>query len=89
MSTKDELFEMARNVASRSDLVAFIEVLSVEYRARGDQWENNRLELYLNGLAGFTNDIGGYYRNMGETADPNNVTWRMVAEMLLAATLYE
>jgi len=32
--------------------------------------------------------MAGYYKNMGETVDVENITWQMAAEMLLAATVY-
>jgi hypothetical protein len=32
--------------------------------------------------------MAGYYKNMGEDVDVERITWRMAAEMLLAATVY-
>jgi hypothetical protein len=32
--------------------------------------------------------MDGFYKNMGETVDVETVTWRMAAQMLLAASVY-
>jgi hypothetical protein len=89
MQAKDDLYELARGVSSRSDLIAFIEALNADFVARRAEWANDRIDLFLGGLCGFTRDMGGYYENMGEVVDVETATWRMVAQMLLAATVYE
>jgi hypothetical protein len=85
----DELFDYAKTVTSREDFVKFVEYLSHDYRERNDIWENKTLEQFLGGLSGFADDMAGYYKNMGETVNVERITWRMAAEMLLAATVYE
>jgi hypothetical protein len=86
--TGDELFDYVRKISSREDFVKFVEYLSNDHEKNILEWENNTLQDYLNGLASFTKDIGGYYENMGEIADINNITWRMAAEILLAGSTY-
>lgn len=84
----DELFDYAKTVASREDFVKFVEYLNHDYQQKSDDWGNKTLEQFLGGLSGFANDMAGYYNNMGEVADVERITWRMAAEMLLAATVY-
>lgn len=84
----DDLFDYAKTVSSRNDFVKFVEYLNRDYQQKRDEWQNKTLEQFLSGLAGFTNDMDGYYKNMGETVDVERITWRMAAEMLLAATVY-
>ncbi|HEY1057148.1 MAG TPA: hypothetical protein VGE55_00300 [Limnobacter sp.] len=84
----DNLFDYAKTVASREDYVKFVEYLIQDYQEQHNQWGNKTLEQFLGGLSGFTNDIAGYYKNMGEVVDVERITWRMAAEMLLAATVY-
>ena len=86
--TSDELFDFAASVKDRQDFVKFIEYLNADCRERRSEWQNDDLSSFLSGLSGFTNDIGGFYKNMGESVDIEKVTWRMVAQMLLAATVY-
>jgi hypothetical protein len=87
--TGDDLFDYARTVTSREDFVKFVKYLNHDYNQKSDDWGNKTLEQFLSGLSGFANDMAGYYKNMGEVVDVERITWRMAAEMLLAATVYE
>jgi hypothetical protein len=84
----DALFDYARTVKSRSEFVRFVEFLNTDLRENRDEWENNNLESFLSGLSGFANDMDGFYRNMGEIVDIEQLSWRMAAQMLLAARVY-
>ena len=84
----NDLYDYAKDVASRQDFVRFVEYLNQDYRQKHEEWQNGTLEQFLAGLSGFANDMGGYYKNMGEAVDIERITWRMAAEMLLAATVY-
>jgi len=88
MVSGDDLFEFAKAVNSRADFARFVEYLNADYRGRRDEWENKSLESFLSGLGGFAQDMGGFYRNMGESIDVELITWRMAAQMLLAAKIY-
>ncbi|MGQ5525645.1 DUF7660 family protein [Chitinimonas sp. PSY-7] len=85
----DDLFDYAKTVSSRDDFVKFVEYLNEDYRKKHEEWGNKTLEEFLGGLSGFANDMAGYYKNMGEVVDVETISWRMMAEMLLAATVYE
>ena len=86
--TGDDLFDHAKKVASRDNFVEFIEHLNQDYQQKSADWENKTLEQFLSGLSSFTRDMAGYYKNMGEVIDVEHITWRLAAEMLLAATVY-
>ncbi len=81
-----KLDELARAVKTREDLQSFVNAL-VKDLAKG-KWENKDLASYLEGLAGFVGDLDGYYTNRG-AAPPKRPEWRTLAEVLLAATMYE
>jgi hypothetical protein len=86
--TGDDLFDYVKTVSSREDFVKFVEYLNQDYQEKKDEWQNATLEQFLGGLSGFASDMAGYYKNMGEVVDVEKVSWRMAAEMLLAATVY-
>ena len=81
----DVIYDLAAAVKSRSDFVRFVESLNSNYASCRDEWENGDLGSFLSGLSVFAEDMGGYYKNMGEEVDVEVVTWRMAAQMLLAA----
>lgn len=76
------------SVASREELVAFINALRDEYRADPAQWENNGLDGFLDALAAWVNDSPGYWANAGEP-EPSRPDWAWIALALRAATGYE
>ena len=84
----DDLFAYAKTVNSRTDFVKFVEYLNQDFQRKRSEWGNNDLESFLTGLSGFTQDMDGYYKNIGETVNVEDITWRMAAQMLLAATVY-
>ncbi|MFN8038698.1 MAG: hypothetical protein U0Q07_05745 [Acidimicrobiales bacterium] len=75
-------------VRSRENLVGFILELRDDLTANGAQWENPTLDDFLEALAGWCQDMPGVYRHQGESL-PDQPDWRLVAQMLLAASAYE
>jgi hypothetical protein len=75
-------------IHSREDLVAFIRDLHQDYLHRGQDWENSTLDRFLEALASWTEDSGGWYRNFGKEL-PANGDWTFIARALSAATVYE
>jgi hypothetical protein len=86
--TSDDLFDYVKTVGSREDFVKFVGFLNEDHRKNSGEWGNKTLEGFLGGLSGFASDMSGYYQNIGDAVNVENITWRMAAEMLLAATVY-
>lgn len=87
--TGDELYTLAENVVSRHDFLTFVRYLQENLQQTKDEWQNSTLLQYLGALGAFTSDMDGYYKNMGEAVDVEQITWRLAAQMLLAASVYE
>lgn len=76
------------SVETREDFIAFVDKLVLNYKEHPDSWPNNDLETYLSALAGWVEDMDGYYLNQGIIL-PENPNWQMIANMLSAAKVYE
>lgn len=74
-------------VNSRSELIEFVRALGDDLQAKPATWENATLDRYLSASERWLEDADGYYRNQGRDV-PTNPTWKDVAEMLIAATMY-
>ena len=85
MTTADRRVEA---IETRTDLVIFIAALRRGLDIEQDSWENSTLESYLEALQAVLQDWPGRCRNRGE-AVPAQPTWRLIAELLLAASIYE
>ncbi len=74
-------------IKSRADLAKFLEELAVRC-AHDQDWENRDLPSYLEAAARFVQAIHGAYKTKGETFDENQ-NYRLIAEILWAAAIYE
>jgi hypothetical protein len=80
--------EQVELIETRDDLVAFIEQLRLDHEDHPEGWGNNDLAAFLDGLAGWTDDMAGYLENRGIDSEELPV-WRLFGMMLLAAAAYE
>jgi len=81
------LIDQCNSVRSREDFVAFATALAKDFRDNRDSWENASLDRFLEALAGWVNDMDGHYINKG--VSPPQSDWNVLAEMLMAAKMYE
>ena len=86
--------EMDRNyrdirVTDRKSFEEFVDLLLKDFRKNGDEWENNRLELFLEAVKRYSEDLDGYYRNLHPELDADVPTWRAFADILRGAVVYE
>lgn len=70
------------------ELSNFIEKLCDDLKDNPNAWSNNTLEDFLEALAAWITDMEGYYINSNQEV-PLQPTWKTIAEMLLAAKIYE
>ncbi|MDX3004420.1 hypothetical protein PWY87_22215 [Kribbella solani] len=72
----------------RAGFQAFLVELADSFEENPDAWENGTLESYLRAWSAWLGDADGYFERKCE-AFPQNPSWRMLAQMLLAARVYE
>lgn len=75
-------------IQTKMDFVEFLEALIDELRTNPDKWKNSSLEHFLEAAKCWTEDMEGYYVNIGEPV-PNNINWKVFANILAAARIYE
>lgn len=83
-----DLEKQLNSIGSRQDLAAFIQSLIRDFESDAESWENTTLVSYLGALAGWTEDMQGYFHNIGQEV-PEQPSWSLFGEMLLAAKYYE
>ena len=82
------LADQQEAIETREDFVRFVEALRNDLRAHPTWWENNTLESYLDALAAVADSLDQGFKNRRHTL-PEQPTWRIVADMLLTAGIYE
>ena len=83
-----DLHAEADRVGSREQLVRFLGLLLEDHRQRPESWATGDLESYLDGLAGWAEDVDGYFENRGELISSVS-PWRLAAMMFVAAKYYD
>jgi hypothetical protein len=84
----DELQKTQSQIETREELIAFLSLLRRDLAKNSGQWENSTLESYLEAVQAVLTDWRGRFINRGEPV-PEVPSWRLIAEMLLAASVYE
>lgn len=83
-----ELHEKIENIDSSEALSRFIDDLRGDLRRNRDDWENVDLDAYLEAMSAWVGSMNNAYRNMGGEVS-EQPTWRVFADILLAAKHYE
>ncbi|WP_317419035.1 MULTISPECIES: hypothetical protein [unclassified Morganella (in: enterobacteria)] len=77
-----------KEINTRENFIQFLEFLSSNARNNMSEWENKDLPSYIESMASWVEDMEGYYLNQN-LSDPENVNWTFIADILMAARVYE
>jgi hypothetical protein len=83
-----DLNDLVDKIESREDFVKFVQALLQDLQNNEKDWENTSLEHYLDAIASWTSGMDGYYKNMN-LKFPDNINWKVMGEILIAARIYE
>lgn len=73
-----DILKQAETIESRKDFVEFMQQLFRDISDNPQDWHNDSLEQYIDGLWGYSISL-----------EHDKPTWRLFAQMLLAARVYE
>ncbi|WP_259282377.1 hypothetical protein, partial [Enterobacter sp. EC_62] len=77
-----------KGINTRDDFIKFLENLSSNSRNNLSEWESKDLPSYFESMASWVEDMDGYYLNQ-KLPVPENVNWTFIADILMAARVYE
>ena len=83
-----DLEKLINSIETNEDLANFIETLLVDLRVNAVAWENADLERFLEAMAAWVRSMENAYKNTGRKF-PSQPSWKMIADILLAAKMYE
>ena len=84
----NDLDRVAQDVHDRRDLAIFLGQMADDFRDNYDSWENTTIYAFLDGLSAWLASADNLYRNLHREL-PEQPSWAFVAEMFLAARVYE
>ena len=79
---------LSTDVKSSEDLSRFIAEMHDDLIANPDDWENYQFSSFVEAMSACVHDMDGYYKNTGQeySGEP---TWKIFADILAAARIYE
>ncbi len=86
--SKLSISDQASSVETREDLVEFLEALGRDFLSNSQAWENITLNSYFDAASRWLDVADAYFANHGEPA-PEVPSWKLFAQILAAATIYE
>ncbi|MFI6897664.1 hypothetical protein ACIBM4_26480 [Streptomyces sp. NPDC050256] len=75
-------------VRSREELAAFLRSAADDLARNPGAWENASLESFLGAWAAWLDDMPGWYGNQGKDV-PDRPDYQLIADMVMAARIYE
>ncbi len=73
-----DIYKKFENIKTQQDFIDFLQLLKRDYQENKEEWENDSLESFLEGLHGYCLD-----------KPQDTLTWKTFAEILLASKVYE
>lgn len=83
-----DISDKIKSISSKADFVGFVECLIGSLKNNPEEWQNKTLSAYLEAIAHWTEDMDGYYGN-NNLPIPENIDWKVFADILTAAKIYE
>ncbi len=74
-------------VTDRNSFIEFVGLLRNDLL--NNKWENNNLADYLEAISSYAEDIQGYYDNTKQDVNADNPSWKVFADILIGASMYE
>lgn len=84
----NDLLKKSKAVNSRNELNEFLSLLIADLKANPQDWENSNLNDFLIALNSWIEDMDGFLKNKG-IEKSETPSWQMVADMFMAARIYE
>ena len=80
---------MATKVIDRQSFISFIDALHSEYMSSGGTWENPTLDRFMEAMSAYAKDIQGYYNNTSQDINADFPSWKVFADILRGAAIYQ
>ncbi|MFC0178757.1 DUF7660 family protein [Thorsellia kenyensis] len=82
------MFNEINSIKNKADFLFFINKLKQSLENELESWVNNDLSSYLEALSDWIEGIEQFYINTKQPI-PENISWKVFADILMAAKMYE
>jgi len=82
------LLTLVNNISTKEELSDFVLILAQDFVDNKSDWENQDLFAFLEAVSAWIKDMDGFYTQQNKEL-PQNIPWKIFADILLAAKNYE
>lgn len=75
-------------VHSKEDFMNFLAELQLDKEQNSEEWKNDEITSYLEGISSWVDDMEGYFNNM-HIDMPTDIDWRFIATLFYVGKIYE
>lgn len=76
-------------VTNKQSFIKFLELLHQDFLHNPTEWENSTLDNFLQAMASYTEDVQGFYDNTDQNINADTPSWKVFADILKGAKIYE
>ena len=77
------------NINSRKEFINFLEGLLKEYQEHPENWENHKIEDFLEAMIRYSDSVQQYYKNTDQDINADEAQWKVFADIIKGASIYE
>ncbi|KAA1244548.1 hypothetical protein [Aquimarina sp. RZ0] len=77
------------NIYSRKEFINFLKVILDEYQKHPERWENHKMEDFLEAMIRYSDDVQQYYKNTNQEINADEAQWKVFADIIKGASIYE
>lgn len=83
-----ELYDVLQEIKTKEDFEQFLLLLILDLKNKNSEWENTDLDRYLSAMSDYTDTLNETDKD-GNVLPDNQPSWKLFAELLMAARVYE
>lgn len=77
-----------KEIKTKAEFIWFLNDLAENHKNFPDEWENKKLSGFLTAMSGWVGEMEGF-NEINHLAEPADIPWGFIANMFLAAKIYE
>jgi hypothetical protein len=74
---------------NKSEFIETIRKLRADFELNPDNWECKTIPEYLEAIENYATDIQGYYQNTNQNINADIANWKVFADIMEGASIYE
>ena len=80
---------MDKEVTDKKSFIEFLKLFRKDLTENSKNWENINLNDFLEAMTRYSEDIQGFYDNTNQNINSENASWKIFADILKGASIYE